>query len=265
MTDGDEGPLAGGVGNGGAVVRIGDTVRRPAGGHSAVSRAVTRHLELVGFDRAQRHLGLDEQGRDVFTYVEGDVPLPPFAPWVCAPGVLADVARLLRDFHQAMQGFDAGGFAVGELADPAGGDTFCHNDVCPENIVFRDGKPVALLDFDHGAPGRSLWDVARTVRMWAPAGAPRSGSAWPADIDVLSRIGLFTSSYGVDTAGGAAFADALIEATAQGQRWLRRQVEAGEPAFVRMWAEHGLADSHATDASWIAEHREAIAAAVRTT
>ena len=267
MTGSEEVELAGGVGNGGAVVRIGDTVRRPATRHSAISRAVTRHLEQVGFDRAQRHLGTDEQGRDVFTYVEGEVPLPPFAPWVRTAGVLADVARLLRDFHAAMTGFDPGALASAELADPLdgtplGGNSFCHNDVCPENVVFRDGSPVALLDFDYAAPGRALWDVARTVRMWAPAGVPGSGSAWPADIDVLSRIGIFTSGYGLGEEHGPAFADALIEATTQGQRWVRRKVDAGEPGFVRMWAERGLAASFATDLRWLTAHREAIEAAV---
>ena len=28
----------------------------------------------------------------------------------------------------------------------------CHNDVCPENVVFRDGIAVALLDFEFAAP-----------------------------------------------------------------------------------------------------------------
>lgn len=40
----------------------------------------------------------------------------------------------------------------------------CHNDVCPENVVFRDGRAAALIDFDLAAPGRALWDIAMTAR-----------------------------------------------------------------------------------------------------
>ena len=40
-----------------------------------------------------------------------------------------------------------------ELADPASGAVVCHNDVCLENVVFRDGQAVGLLDFDFAAPG----------------------------------------------------------------------------------------------------------------
>jgi len=38
-----------------------------------------------------------------------------------------------------------------QLADPEGGTTLCHNDVCPDNVVFRDGHAAALIDFDLAA------------------------------------------------------------------------------------------------------------------
>jgi thiamine kinase-like enzyme len=44
----------------------------------------------------------------------------------------------------------------------------CHNDVCLENVVFRDGEAVALLDFDFAAPGRPLFDLAAFARMCVP-------------------------------------------------------------------------------------------------
>jgi thiamine kinase-like enzyme len=46
-----------------------------------------------------------------------------------------------------------------EMADPLGGELFCHNDVCLENVVFRDEVAVGLLDFDFAARGdvSSIW------------------------------------------------------------------------------------------------------------
>ncbi len=55
-----------------------------------------------------------------------------------------------------------------ELADPSGGSIVCHNDVCMENVVFRDGAAVGLLDFDFAAPGRPLYDLAQFARMCVP-------------------------------------------------------------------------------------------------
>src|SRR5258708_5813853 len=43
-----------------------------------------------------------------------------------------------------------------------------HNDVHPANLVFRDGRAVALIDFDLAGPGSAAWDVATAARNWAP-------------------------------------------------------------------------------------------------
>lgn len=52
----------------------------------------------------------------------------------------------------------------------------CHNDVCPENVVFRNGRATALIDFDLAAPGRAVWDVAMTARYWVPMLDPTSAA-----------------------------------------------------------------------------------------
>src|SRR5260221_6573384 len=61
---GTEIPLAGGNMSSG-VVRVGDTVRRPAGPWTPAVHALLAHLHAVGFDGAPRPLGVDERGREV--------------------------------------------------------------------------------------------------------------------------------------------------------------------------------------------------------
>jgi Ser/Thr protein kinase RdoA (MazF antagonist) len=123
------------------VVRVGDTVRRPTGPHSAFVHQLLEHLEAVGFDAAPRLLGTDAHGREVFSFLRGEVPadLDYFTD-----EQLADAFRLLRRFHDATAG--------SSLA--AGADIVCHGDISPCNTVFRDGRPVALIDFDAAAPRR---------------------------------------------------------------------------------------------------------------
>ena len=84
------------------VTRVGDTVRRPASAASPFVARLLRHLESVGFDGCPRYLGGDRAGRDVFSYLPGEVP----AKWRRFPdGSVAAAARLLRRFHDATRGF----------------------------------------------------------------------------------------------------------------------------------------------------------------
>jgi aminoglycoside phosphotransferase (APT) family kinase protein len=39
---------------------------------------------------------------------------------------------------------------------------------CLENVVFRDGVAVALIDFDYAAPGRPVHDLAQFAKMCVP-------------------------------------------------------------------------------------------------
>ncbi|WP_336206987.1 hypothetical protein [Nonomuraea sp. LPB2021202275-12-8] len=54
------------------VVRIGDTVRRPVQPWTPAVHALLRHLQAVAFPYSPRVLGIDEEGREVLTYLEGD-------------------------------------------------------------------------------------------------------------------------------------------------------------------------------------------------
>jgi hypothetical protein len=54
------------------VVRVGDTVRRPARPSTATVQAYLAHLHCAGFTGAPVPLGIDDQGREVLSFVPGD-------------------------------------------------------------------------------------------------------------------------------------------------------------------------------------------------
>ncbi len=66
-----------------------------------------------------------------------------------------------------------------DLADPEGGTAPRHNDVCPKNVVFRDGRAAALIDFDFAAPGAPSGTSPRppATGCQAPMLDPGSASA----------------------------------------------------------------------------------------
>jgi hypothetical protein len=172
---GEERPLAGGATN--DVVRIGDTVRRPA---SSATRTVLQLLDAAGFHAAPRWLGTDEQGRDVLTFIEGETftDRGRMHPYIGDPpdrivfgdGQVAAAFTLLRRYHDAFSG-----------------EVWCHGDYGPWNLVWRDGRPVALIDFDHAQPGDRSEDVGYALRFFVGyAFAPGS----PAQLAGRTRVAL---------------------------------------------------------------------------
>jgi hypothetical protein len=68
--------------------------------------ALLEHLRSNGFRRTPRPLGLDDQGREVLTYAEGLVVHPDHTKTMEPDAALTRVARLIRDFHDAVAGFE---------------------------------------------------------------------------------------------------------------------------------------------------------------
>ena len=260
-----EEPLVGGMDNAGAVVRVGDTVRRPVKRSAPAVRALLLHLEAVGFDGAPRYLGSDDKGRDVLTYIEGDAPLPPYPAWAMTDEALVEAARLVRRLHEATASFDASGVETwaSEWADPVGGPLVCHNDLYPENFVFRDGRPVGLIDFDLAAPGRPLWDVAGASEQWAPLSAPDTRHNHPRELDGVSRFGLFASAYGVDPSDAETLVDLVFTSRRQALAHIRDEIAAGNPTWVDNWRDTNGEARAAADDAWLEEHRDALIDAVR--
>ena len=168
-TEPAEDPLYGGTANQGLVFRVGNTVRRPIRTTSASTHALLRHLADVGFDGAPRFLGIDHQGREVLSYMPGEAVTPPYPAWALTDKALDSVAELLHAYHDAVSTFDPAGYTW-PRAVPAHfrAGIVSHNDPNLDNVVFRDRRAVALIDFDLAGPGSVVWDVAAAARLWAP-------------------------------------------------------------------------------------------------
>src|SRR3954467_15664070 len=189
--------LVGGTANRGRVVRVGNTVRRPQRPTSAAVHALLCHLEDVGFPGAPRFLGVDEQGREVLSYVSGTAITQPYPAWALTDEALVSVAHLLRAYHGAVRTFDPTPYAWSQSPpDPFAGELISHNDPNLDNVVFRDGRAVALIDFDLASPGARVWDVACAARLWAPL-RPERYIADARRGRALDRLPLFVDSYGL--------------------------------------------------------------------
>ena len=178
-------PLGGGA-SGLGVVRVGDTVRRPPRFTTTTMRDVLQHLERVGFDASPRWLGVDEQGRDILTWVDGDtfVERGRMHPYIGEPpdrilfddAQLAAVFALLRRYH-----------------DTFGDEVICHGDYGPWNLVWRDALPLAIIDFDNAYAGDPADDVGYALRMFVSYGF----GPWTTE-ESVRRTGVALAAYGRD-------------------------------------------------------------------
>ena len=153
-----------------AVVRVGDSVRRPPSPNAAFVHDLLDHLERQGWEGAPRFLGIDAEGREVLSFLDGHVAWAPDQPAeVGSDDSLAGVARLVRQLHDLTAGTSLAGAA----------EVVCHNDLSPRNTVYRDQgrglRPVAFIDWDIAAPATAAWPRASGPRM---PGWPPTASGW---------------------------------------------------------------------------------------
>lgn len=241
---------------------MGDTVRRPRSRYRSSINALLEHVTGTGLVEVPKPLGLDDQGREVFSFIEGDVPIPPYPSWAVTDESLRSVAELLRRYHEAASSFDSDESEwPADLADPVGGDLPCHNDVCLENVVFRDGVAVGLLDFDFAAPGRRIFDVAMTLQMCGQVGHPANIERSFGRVDPLARVAVFCDAYGVRTHEGDDLVDGLLSASKVGKSFVKKRADAGEEWFSKLWRQHGSARFD-MDQEWLSDHAHDIIGAL---
>jgi Phosphotransferase enzyme family len=262
----DEEPLIGdGVTQG--IVRVGDTVRRPARPFTATVQAYLAHLHAAGFSGAPVPLGLDDQGREMLSFVPGDVPREPLPPDTAGEEVLAELARLIRRLHDAAQDWvppaDAtwGGIPGAQITNSTlDGEPLLvsHRDYCPGNVVFRNGLPAALIDFDLAKPTTRVHDLANALYYWAPLLHPKDRAPAFTDLDIPHRVAMFADAYGMTASQRRAVIPAATHMIGRFHVNMRAAAEV-DPVFKRFWDE-GVKDRLPRAESWIHDEGPAITA-----
>ncbi|MFD9950350.1 phosphotransferase [Nonomuraea sp. NPDC059023] len=236
--------LAGGRVSG--AVRVGRTVRRRPGyyGDAGFVRDLLGFLERAGWDGAPRYLGVDEQGRETLSFLDGHVAWAPEQPEaVGADASLARAGELTRQLHDLTAGSPLAG----------AGEVVCHNDLWPGNIVYRDLgrglRPVAFIDWDLAAPGARIHDVARLC--WQYAGW--WDGADPAEAGRRARV--ICDGYGL--ADRAELTETVLWWQDRCRRGIAAAADAGDPAMVSL-REAGTVEQVKASHAWVRHHRAAL-------
>ena len=252
------------------VVKIGQTVRRPARPITATIQAFLSHVRGRGFTDCPEPLGYDPEGREVLSFVAGDVPVDPLPAYATTSGALEMLGVLIRRLHDAADGWtpptDAvwGGIpgvrpvGVVPLFDEP--ELVSHMDYCPGNVVFDGGRPAALIDFDLARPTTRVADLANALYWWAPFVDPVDRAPSLDDADVPARVRAFADAYGMTAEQRAQVIQVANRMVANFALTSRAAAEV-DPVFRRWWDE-GVKDRMPRAREWLAAESQALRAAL---
>lgn len=238
------------------VLRVGDTIRRPIGPWTPIVHALLRHLETVGFTSAPRVHGVDEQGREVLSFLKGKEATRPWPLVLREERGLVALGCWLRDYHDAVRGFvpasDANWYVPDLHWHP--GQIVRHGDLGPWNTIWDDERLVGVIDWDFIEPGNPIDDIAQLAWYAVPLrGEEQCQMAGFDQVpDLQSRLQVLCRVCDVTP---AAVVDALAVLQATEMRRTAALGQRGVPPWDAFLARGDLQEFRA-EAAWLAEHRE---------
>jgi hypothetical protein len=239
-------------GNAGGAVLVDGTVRRKAGPWTPTIHALLRFLEAAEFDGVPKALGIDAQGREILTYLEGDTigNTRPWPAWVHSDEALVEVGSWLRRYHDVVVDFelpDDARWRMGSMSQSSPGGVIGHNDAAPYNAVWRSvpdadravgpghSRLVGFVDWDFAAPCPAIWDLAFVAFSWIPLHARdvATSEGFEDFDDRPRRLRLLLDAYRYDGSIGELF-DVLLARLQDHIRGIEALAATGEPLFEQL-------------------------------
>ncbi|MCR8644434.1 phosphotransferase [Paenibacillus sp. N1-5-1-14] len=254
--DNEEKLTGGNVSN---VYRLGDTVRRELKPDSPKIHKLLKHLENKGFSYAPKFIGIDDKGREILSYIEGEAGHYPLKEYVWSDDVIIEIAKMLRLYHDAVSDFAYDDDWQSIDNTPQLFEVLCHNDFAIYNIIFNQERPVGIIDYDVAGPGPRLWDIAYTLYTCVPLSRfyfAETGEKVHYDSlqhasRIRHRVRLFFDSY------GEAIPDhylGMVLLRLEGLcKTITRKASVGDTAFQKM-IDEGHLEHYLSDIQFIRDH-----------
>ncbi|MER6952264.1 phosphotransferase [Nonomuraea sp. NPDC000554] len=125
-----------------------------------------------------------------------------------------------------------------------------HMDYTPDNIVFRDGKAAALIDFDIAKPIARVDEVANAMMYWAPLCDPVDADPLLRKMDVPRRCRILADAYGMSDVDRSRLVEVFALRTRRAWFLMKQRAEERVGGWARMWDE-GIGDEIKRREAWL--------------
>jgi len=186
--------LAGG--NSSTVARKGDKIYRNAGPWTPTIHKLLNELHRNNIPEVPTAFGIDDQGREVLSFMSGEVANYPLPAWLWSESILNEAFHLMRRMHDAVRVEDFKD-SIWQNTPHEPQEVICHNDFAPYNMVFEDGHVVGVIDLDNASPGPRIWDFSYLAYRLVPFCEDAGPSAPQPSEARLKRLRRAVQSYGM--------------------------------------------------------------------
>jgi Ser/Thr protein kinase RdoA (MazF antagonist) len=247
------------------VHRSGGMMVRPWAPWTATVHALLRHLEAVGFTGSPRVIGpgANPIGLETLQFVAGDVA----SDRVWDDDGIYELGRLLRALHVATSSFRLPPQAIWQesfLRADDSGAIISHGDAAPWNVVARQGRPVALIDWELAGPVDRLNELAHTV--WLNARLFDEGvddvAELPSAEHRIQQLRLFADGYELPAEDRAKLTRRLIDVAILSAASDAIEARITPTSTGASWLAWGIA-WRARSAAWLVRHRRPLERALR--
>jgi hypothetical protein len=198
--------------------------------------------------------GFAPDGREALTYMDGELIHP--APW--SEEGIAAIGTMIRSLHEQMSDFRAEGTEIvwkdwflHDLGHPG---IISHCDIAPWNVLTKDGKPCALIDWEFVGPVDPLMELARACWLF-PQLVDDSLAAelgLPSPSKRAEQVRLLVDSYGLSASERVGMLDRIIEVVVHETANEATEANVTRGSVGPLW---GFA-WRARSASWILKQRD---------
>lgn len=238
---------------------INNEVHRPVGHWTQQVHKLLRYLRDQGFYAAPKPLGFDEQGREIMSFIKGEVCHDLLYQNAASLKVLTSAAKLLRTYHDVSQNFLNVEPASKDwmLACKNPQEVICHGDFALYNLVLDGEQAIGMIDFDAAHPGPRTWDIAYALYRFAPFTNPNNQDGFGNIEDQILRARLFCNAYELAEEKRMGMADLMIERLQNLIDFMMRSAQEGNKKY-----EQNIKDGHhltyLEDVEYIKMHKSPI-------
>ncbi len=219
----------------GKIVKQNNIVIRPANVWTPHVQDFLSFMHENEFVNIPRPYGINEEGMELVSFMEGTVYHDSFPDKIRRDEVLIAVAGLLRRYHDigAMYIERLKGDETWMLPGRTPSEVMCHGDFAPYNVTFVNDRVHGIIDFDTLHPGPRLWDIAYAVYRWIPFVSPANPD-YRDDLDEqIRKLKLFSDTYDLDKNEREQLPHVMLERIQSLVEYMQKEADAGNEDVLK--------------------------------